>query len=416
MSPIPRDQSLDSTLAFLAQGYTFISRRCQRYQSDIFATRLMGRRVICMLGEEAAMVFYQPERFTRRGALPKTALWLLQDTGSVAMLDHDDHHWRKQMFMALMTPASIQQLADLTATEWQRCLREWSLLDQVVLFDKVEEILCRAVCAWTGIPLPEAQVEQRTHELSAMIKGAGHVGPQNWRGLWLRARTERWIRQIVEQIRHHELEVDEQCAAYVIAMHQDRKGALLDASIAAVELLNLLRPTVAVARYITFAALALHNYPACQPRLKAGNGEYREWFVQEVRRFYPFFPVVGGRVLQPFAWRGHHFAQGDWVLLDLYGTNHDPRIWQEPATFQPERFRQWNGSPFTLIPQGGGDYSVNHRCAGEWLTLVLMHQAVHLLTTAMRYTVPAQDLTVNPAKMPALPQSRFIIANVQQVG
>jgi fatty-acid peroxygenase len=33
--------------------------------------------------------------------------------------------------------------------------------------------------------------------------------------------------------------------------------------------------------------------------------------VQEVRRFYPFFPFVSGRVLTEFAWRGHRFARGD---------------------------------------------------------------------------------------------------------
>jgi fatty-acid peroxygenase len=76
-SPIPHDKSPDSTLALLLDGYTFISKRCHRYHSDIFETRLMLQKAICMMGEEAARVFYQANRFTRRGAMPKTALWLL---------------------------------------------------------------------------------------------------------------------------------------------------------------------------------------------------------------------------------------------------------------------------------------------------------------------------------------------------
>jgi fatty-acid peroxygenase len=43
--PMPRDNSLDSTLALLSDGYAFISKSCQRYQSDIFETRLMLRKV-----------------------------------------------------------------------------------------------------------------------------------------------------------------------------------------------------------------------------------------------------------------------------------------------------------------------------------------------------------------------------------
>lgn len=55
---IPRDPSLDSTLALLSEGYRFISRRCQRYRSDIFQTRFMLRRAFCVTGEEAARMFY----------------------------------------------------------------------------------------------------------------------------------------------------------------------------------------------------------------------------------------------------------------------------------------------------------------------------------------------------------------------
>jgi fatty-acid peroxygenase len=66
-----------------------------------------------------------------------------------------------------------------------------------------------------------------------------------------------------------------------------------------VELLNALRPTVAVAWFVTFAALALRQYPERRRKLRTdgSHGDRLEMFVQEVRRFYPFFPVVGGRVV-----------------------------------------------------------------------------------------------------------------------
>src|SRR5699024_1154959 len=124
---------------------------------------------------------------------------------------------------------------------------------------------------------------------------------------------------------------------------------------AAVELLNILRPIVAVARFITFAALALHEHPAARDALQGGSKKARHQFAQEVRRFYPFFPFVGGRVLEPFQWRGHHFNHGDWFLLDLYGTNHDPRLWDEPQVFDPERFAAGGVNEYNFIPQGGGD-------------------------------------------------------------
>jgi fatty-acid peroxygenase len=148
--------------------------------------------------------------------------------------------------------------------------------------------------------------------------------------------------------------------------------------------------------------------------LEAGDDTYLTWFVQEVRRFYPFFPFVGGRVQEEFEWRDHHFAEGTWVLLDLYGTNRDPRLWEAPEAFWPERFRHWEGSAFNFIPQGGGDYDTTHRCAGEWMTIELMKRAVCLLTTAMRYEIPEQDLRINLSRIPAIPKSRLLIRNVRQ--
>jgi fatty-acid peroxygenase len=99
------------------------------------------------------------------------------------------------------------------------------------------------------------------------------------------------------------------------------------------------------------------------------------------------------------------------VLLDLYGTNHDERLWPEPGRFRPERFRDWAGDPYTLIPQGGGAYETGHRCPGEWLTMGLIREAIRLLSRT-RYEVPDQDLSISLRKMPALPASGFVIANV----
>ena len=88
------------------------------------------------------------------------------------------------------------------------------------------------------------------------------------------------------------------------------------------------------------------------------------------------------------------------------------RTWEEPGAFRPERFRDWDQSAFSLVPQGGGDYDTGHRCAGEWLTIALMKRAVRLLTTGMHYDVPPQDLRIDLSRLPAVPKSRFVIRDV----
>lgn len=413
---IPRDPTLEAGPDLLREGYEFIPDRCRRLQSDAFETRLMFRRVVCISGVEAARIFYEPGRFTRRGAIPQTALRSLQDKGSVATLDGADHRHRKAMFLGIMTPAAVERMADAFEGEWRARLRQWSRRSSVIFFDEMTAILTRSVCAWAGVPLGEREAAARTGEFAAMIDGAGAVGPRNWRGLWLRRRTEKWARSAIEEIRAGRLAPPEGSPAKIIAEHGDQTGALLPIQIAAVELINILRPTVAVDRFITFSALALHDHPALRATLAAASDEEVESFVQEVRRFYPFFPAVGGRALESFTWRGHRFSPGDWVLLDLYGTNHDPRLWEEPQSFRPERFLGRAPGAFDLIPQGGGDYSTNHRCPGEWITIALMKRAVGLLTSAMRYEVPPQDLRVPLNRLPTRPKSGFVLSNVEAMG
>lgn len=414
-TPFPRDEEIDGTLSLVREGYTFISNRCIRNGSDVFETRLALKPVICMQGEDAARMFYVPDRFTRRRAIPVTTLTLLQDWGSVQMLDGSAHRHRKRLFIdMLMDPDRVQALLNVVDQEWAAAVEErWRWTPSIVFHDEASELLCRAACRWTGVPLREHQVAQRTLEFVSMIEGSGTIGPRNWRGQLLRLRTEHWIRGVISAIRRGTLSVPPGCAAQKIAWHRDEAARLLPVRIAAVELINVLRPIVAVARFLTFAAVALEEHPEARERLEDAGDEELAAFADEVRRLYPFFPAIGGRARVPFDWRGHHFSKGTWVLLDIYGTNHDPRSWEHPYTFKPERFRSRRENGYDFIPQGGGDHATSHRCPGEMITTSLIKAIVrHLLR--LRYRVPPQDLSIDLARMPAIPASRFIMTGVEQ--
>src|SRR5690606_35515544 len=132
-------------------------------------------------------------------------------------------------------------------------------------------------------------------------------------------------------------------------------------------------------------AHALHFRPGCREKLQSDSDEYVKAFVQEVRRYYPFFPFTAAIVQTYFEWNGLEFPRGQRVLLDLYGTNHDSRIWKAPELFQPERFLLREPNQYEFIPQGGGEYALNHRCPGEWITVSLMKLTARFLTQKVRY-------------------------------
>lgn len=410
---IPRDMSPDSTLALLLDPYRFIARRCRRHRSDVFQTRLLLRRTICMSGREAARLFYNPGYFMRSGAAPVRIQKTLFGRGGVQVLDGEEHRHRKRMFMSLMTPEAIGRLGEIAAAEWSLRARRWGFMESVVLYEELQRLLTRAVCEWAGVPLAEPELEKRARQLTTLFDSAGSVGPGHWWSRLARKRAERWLAALVEDVRAGWLHPPEGSALHAVAHYRDPYGRLLRPREAAVEVLNILRPTVAVAVYIVFIAHALHRHPECLTRLRAGERNYADYFVQEVRRYYPFFPAVMARVRHDFEWNGYRFPRHRRVMLDLYGTNHDARCWPEPDEFRPERFRSWNGNPFNFIPQGGGDYQANHRCPGEWITIELMRVALDFLANRIRYEVPEQDLRIGYSRLPALPRSRFIITAVR---
>lgn len=236
MQQVPHVPGFDSSLAFLGNGYRFISDHCRRFQSDIFQTRIMLRPVYCVTGAEAARMFYEPGRFTRVGAMPPTTLSLLQDHGSVLTLDDAEHARRKEMFMALMGPARLAELVELFESHWQRRLPHWQSKPQIRLQDELEEVLCASVCRWVGLNLSGRGAHLRTLELRAMIEGAGSVGPRNWNAQLVRQRTEHWARQ---QIREARAKTDDDSSPLrIIARHTGPFGHIPDYRTAAVELLK----------------------------------------------------------------------------------------------------------------------------------------------------------------------------------
>jgi len=406
MTALPRDPSFDASVAFLSDGYRFIEKRCRRLGTDAFTTRLMLRPAVCVRGREAAAMFYSGERFTRRGAMPRTTLKLLQDEGSVQALDDEAHACRKEMFMAMMTPDRIAALAHLFRDHWHARDEERSR-GAFVLHEEARTVLTAAASDWAGLPVYWSDFVRRREELGAMIDEAGTFGPKHWRARLRRRRSEAWAARTVRAVRQRRLHPPHGSPLRLVADHRDAGGGPLTLAEAAVEILNVLRPIVAVGRFITFAGLALHDHPEWRERLRR-EPDLIEPFVQEVRRLAPFFPVVGGLVREPFEWRGRRFRRGEWVVLDLYGTNRDPQRWREPETFRPERFVGRSIDPWEMVPQGGGDFIADHRCPGEWITIALMKEAVAALAAA-QWSVPDQDLSVDLSRIPALPASGLVL-------
>ncbi|MEU1972006.1 cytochrome P450 [Microbacterium sp. NPDC019599] len=395
----------DQSAAFLLEGYGFGRRRFEEHGTDAVRTRLMGRPVTLLRGLDAAAFFYADDRFTRVGAVPTSVVHSLQDEGSVQALDGGPHKERKALFLDALDHQSRATLASEFSRSWKRAWPTWQSTGPVSLLEGSARVLTEASLRWAGVSAPDADVDRRTREFRAMIDGAGSFGPRNWRGRMLRLRTERWARAL---IRDERLLTDAGAVSPLarVARHRDGDG-LLDEATAAVELLNLLRPTVAISHFIAFAGLALHLNPDWRDRVAADDALLLP-FCQEVRRAAPFFPAIAGRATEACRWGSVTFEPGDWVVLDLFATDRDPARWTDPDTFDPARFIGMEREA-PIVPQGAGAMATGHRCPGEPATVDLLAVATRILARS-QWTVPRQDLGVDLRRLPALPGSKgFLI-------
>ena len=109
-SRIPQKTFPDSTLRLLMEGYMFIPNRCKKYKSDLFVTRIMGKKVVCMTGSDAAEIFYNNQLMTRKGALPKRIQKTLFGKNAIQTMDGISHRHRKRLFLSIMEIDKIEDL------------------------------------------------------------------------------------------------------------------------------------------------------------------------------------------------------------------------------------------------------------------------------------------------------------------
>ncbi|MBV4551366.1 cytochrome P450 [Pseudomonas sp. SWRI102] len=408
-SGIPGHRWVDSTWAFLQEGYPFIRKRCAKYRSPVFQTRLLGRRTLCLSGLEAAELFYDARRFVRTPtSTPAPLRNILLGTGSVQGLDGAPHARRKQLFLELLDTQNVQRLARLFEARLSEAIARLPANQPFDCLPWLEALLCRSVCEWAGVaPMNDQAMHRLTRRLASLIDGNGRL---DWRmpAAWMRrkaceAQAVGWI----EECRREGDSAAQQSPLHKLAQHRDDQGQLLPPHVAAVELLNLLRPVVAVGRFQLFGLIELERRPQWRANIVANEGA--AWaFSEEVRRFYAFFPMVAAFVRERFEWRGYRFEKGTRVLLDLFGSNRDPSHWKTPESFAPERFGQCPMKT-SVISQGGGEYTY-HRCPGEPLTLALMQQTFEYLCRHVHWRLDVKE--VDFQRLPMLPREPVLISVV----
>jgi cytochrome P450 len=121
--------------------------------------------------------------------------------------------------------------------------------------------------------------------------------------------------------------------------------------------------------------------------------EFTGNIVQEAVRLYPPFWLIYRTPVTPDEIAGYKVEPGDYIFICPYVIHRDPKFWDTPNTFNPDRFPAEPANKLAYIPFGAGP----RRCIGE--QMALMEATLSLASIAQRYQFdlyPGETVTPEP--------------------
>jgi cytochrome P450 len=116
-----------------------------------------------------------------------------------------------------------------------------------------------------------------------------------------------------------------------------------------------------------------------------GGEEYMTAVVNETLRVRPVVPLVARMLTEDLRVGAYTLPKGTRVTPSIYLTNRNPRVYDRPAEFRPERFLENAPETFSWIPFGGGI----RRCIGASFAQLEMKLMLRTMLGELEPRLPA---------------------------
>jgi len=213
-----------------------------------------------------------------------------------------------------------------------------------------------------------------------------------------RAEIERIVAPIVER-RRAEGGGGNDLLSLLLGARDEGGGGLDDTALLSEVVTLVLAGHETTSNALTWAWLLLAQHPPVEQRLHAELdavlGERAPAFADvarlsytanvfaEAMRLYPPAPAFARRPLRPVELGGYTIAAGTSIYVSPHVTQRNPRYFEEPDAFMPERWEHGRRPKFAYFPFGGG----SKMCIGE--SFAQLEGVLVLATLARRYALRA---------------------------
>jgi cytochrome P450 len=389
--PGPRAPVAFQTAAILLRQREYMERQRRRF-GDVFTLRVAGfdHMVVLSNPDLIKQVFTADPTVLHAG--DRSPLRRVLGSHSLLGIDEDRHLEQRRL---LLPPFKGQRMKTYEGLIEEIAVAELAQLPEgreVAIGPAMQRItlraILRAVFGATGRELAELErllppwttAASRLATLPRLQKDLGPLSPWG-RMLRLRARIDAILDHLIATAKADPA-LDERpdvLALLVQATHTDG-SPMANAEIRDQLVTMLAAGHETTAHQLSWAVERLSRHPAALARLveevDAGGRAYRDATIREVQRARPVIFFAGRHTMQPYRLGRHLLPEGVLIAAAASMTHFDPRLFDEPDRFRPERFLDRLPDTYSWIPFGGGI----RRCIGA----TFAHMEMDVVLRALR--------------------------------
>jgi cytochrome P450 len=394
------------TLAW-ALAPTWLLDRCARRLGEAFTLTFgpSGLKLVLISDPEAVKAVFTAPPEVAPSSAGSSPIAPVMGPSSVIVLTGPEHMRQRKLLLPPFHGERMREYAEVIVEATRRDMAGWQLGRPMRLQEHTRAITLEVILgAVFGVeaermgPLREAIGEllgpmHTLQLLKAALRRPGEGRPGGAIGRGLERLDEVIYRELA--LRREQSDLQERADILSLLMQaRDEAGEAMGDSELRDELVTLLlagHETTATS--VAWAIERLVRHPQKLARLTAEidageSDEYLMAVINETLRVRPVVPIVARLLTEELQVGSHLLPAGTRVVPAIYLTNRNPRAYERPTEFLPERFLGSAPETFSWIPFGGGI----RRCIGASFAQLEMKLMLATMLGELAPSVPRRTI------------------------
>jgi cytochrome P450 len=384
---------------------TWMLDRCAARFGDTFTLTFgpSGRKLVVLSDPDAVKTVFTAPPEVAPSAANASPIAPVMGPSSVITLTGPEHLRQRRLLLPPFHGERMREYADVIVDATHHSMRDWPLGEPMRLSERTRaitlEVILRAVFgveaermgtlrdAIAGLITPM----QLPALLLFALRRPSEERPSGSIGRGLDHLDEVIYQEIARRRAQTDLEERTDILSLLLLARDEDGNEMTDAELRDELVTLLLAGHETTATAVAWAVERLVRHPAKLARLvseiDANEGdEYMQAVIAETLRVRPVVPMVVRVLQQPLTVGGRELPVGARVVPSIYLTNRNPRVYESPAEFMPERFLHRPPETFSWIPFGGGI----RRCIGASFATLEMKLILSTMLGELSPSLPAR--------------------------